>query len=119
MGSAPRKKSEAVRTSELPAAASVSGKWAWLAGLAVVVLFAAQLWAYFGQGYYAGVDEATYFVTAKSLALHNSPAVHSSDPLAFLPANLNEVRPGVFYQKYPIGFPLLVAAGYKAGGQLG
>jgi 4-amino-4-deoxy-L-arabinose transferase-like glycosyltransferase len=45
--------------------------------------------------------------------------VQNPDPLVFMPANMNEVRPGVFYQKYPIGFPLLVAIGYKVGGQLG
>ena len=30
-----------------------------------------------------------------------------------------EVRPGEFYQKYPIGYPLLVAAGYLLGGESG
>jgi hypothetical protein len=92
---------------------------AWVAALAILAIFIAQLWAYFAQGYYAGVDEATYFLTAKTLATHNAPAVHSPDPLMFMPANMNELRPGVFYQKYPIGFPPLVAIGYKIAGPLG
>ena len=96
-----------------------SFRWIILGGAAVELIFIAQLWIYFVPSYYAGVDEATYFLTAKSLATHHTPAVHSPDPLVFMPANLNEVRPGVFYQKYPIGFPLLVAIGYKLGGVTG
>ncbi|HXE56014.1 MAG TPA: glycosyltransferase family 39 protein, partial [Tepidisphaeraceae bacterium] len=93
--------------------------WPWIAAALVVLIFVAQLWAYFAQAYYAGIDEATYFLTAKSMVVHHSPEVISPDPLIFVPGNMNEIRPGFFVQKYPIGFPLLVAIGYQVGGQLG
>jgi hypothetical protein len=118
MASLTRKKPDRQAQADRPAAAAPVQLF-WIAALAILAIFIAQLWAYFTQGYYAGVDEATYFLTAKALAIHNSPAVHSADPLLFMPANMNELRPGVFYQKYPIGFPLLVAIGYKIAGQLG
>ena len=118
MASVTQKKARPQVNLDRPAAATPLPLF-WIAAVAVLLIFAAQLWAYFTQGYYAGVDEATYFLTAKALATHNSPAVHSPDPLLFMPANMNELRPGVFYEKYPIGFPLLVSVGYKIAGQLG
>lgn len=87
--------------------------------LGILVVAALRIWVYFAPAYYAGVDEASYFLTAKALATTLSPAIHSPDPLLFVPAYMVEVEPGVFYQKYPIGYPLLLAGGYLLGGPTG
>jgi len=80
-------------------------------GLAILVMS----WWYV-PGYGAGVDEASYFLAAKGLATHFDPAYYNDDPLVFVPENMVEARPGVFYPKYPIGYPLLCAIAYRIGG---
>lgn len=87
--------------------------------IGILTIAGLRIWVYFAPAYRAGVDEATYFLTAKALATTGSPAVHSPDPLRFVPNYMVEVEPGVFYQKYPIGYPLLLAGGYLLNGPMG
>ena len=88
--------------------------------LALVLAFSALLlWWGFIPNYGAGVDEASYFLAGKGLAAHADPAYHNPDPTVFVPENMIETRPGWFYPKYPIGYPLLCAAAYRAGMGIG
>lgn len=66
----------------------------------------------------AEADAACYLLTAKNIATHADPAHISPDPLVFVPEHMVEVRPGVFYPIYPIGYPALCALAYAVGGPL-
>jgi hypothetical protein len=87
-----------------------------LALLLILALASAVLYFWYEPNFGAGADEASYLLAAKSLALHGTPAYHNPDPLLFVPKNMVEPRPGVYYPIYPIGYPLLAAAGYLLGG---
>ena len=43
----------------------------------------------------------------------------SSNPAVFVPENMVEAKPGLFYPIYPIGYPLLCAVAYWLGGAEG
>jgi len=87
-------------------------------GIALYV-FVMQLMIYYVPAYSAGSDESAYFLTAKSIAQRGESGFRCDNPLLFVSECMVEVRPGVFEQKYPIGFPLLLAAGYKLDGITG
>lgn len=91
-----------------------------LIGTAIAMyVFVMQLMIYYVPAYSAGSDESAYFLTAKSIAQRGESSFRCDNPLLFVSECMVEVRPGVFEQKYPIGFPLLLAAGYKLGGITG
>ena len=66
--------------------------------------------------YYGSVDEASYLLQARQIATQGLGPWHSADPAAYMPDNFLEVRPGEWYSKYPVGYPLLLAALYRLGG---
>ena len=88
--------------------------------LALICAFSALLlwWGYI-PNYGAGGDESCYFLAGKGLARHGEPALYNPDPTVFVPEYMIETRPGWFYPKYPIGYPLLCAAAYRAGMVMG
>ncbi len=63
-----------------------------------------------------GVDESGYVVSGRRLAVAGDLAQRTSDPFEFVSGNSVETEPGVYYAKYPIGYPALVAVAYKLGG---
>jgi 4-amino-4-deoxy-L-arabinose transferase-like glycosyltransferase len=85
----------------------------------ILILASLVLWSWYVPGYGAGVDEASCLLGAKGLATRIDPAYTSPDPTLFVPENMIESRPGVFYPTYPIGYPLLAAVGYRLGGPEG
>jgi hypothetical protein len=62
------------------------------------------------------VDENGYMLTAKRLAVNGDIAKRTSDPYEFVSENWPQTANGVFYAKYPIGYPLLCAVAYRLGG---
>jgi hypothetical protein len=105
--------------SKIDSAADVPARYVPVALIIILVLASLVLAAGYMPNYGAGVDEASYFLAAKGLALHGDPAYHNPDPMVFVPENMVETRPGWFYPKYPIGYPLLGALAYRAGMWLG
>lgn len=103
-------------TSTISSTSVGHSRYALAGSLMVVLLLASGLlyWFYFPAC--GGVDEASYLLTAKGLAERGDPAYYAPDPTIFVPENMVEVRPGVFCQKYPIGYPLLVSVAYRLGG---
>jgi len=81
--------------------------------LATTALF---IRAYYFPGYYSGVDESSYLVSAKSFATTGSFGHVIADPFHFASENMVETAPGVFYTKYPPGYPFLCAIAYRLGG---
>jgi hypothetical protein len=67
----------------------------------------------------AEADATCYLLTAKNLATHGDAAHLSPDPAVFVPEHMVEVRPGVFYPIYPIGYPALCALAYLGQGPAG
>lgn len=89
----------------------------WLGVALVLCLLWRALGFFYHPAYFYGIDESGYLVPAKGLALRGDPAKHTLDsPLEFVGENMVEARPGVFYGKYPIGYPLLCAIAYRLGG---
>lgn len=87
--------------------------------IGILVAAAMRIGTFFTPGFYPGVDESTYFLTARALATTGSAAIHSPDPLLFVPSMFIETEPGTFSIKYPIGYPLLVTVGYLVAGPMG
>lgn len=66
---------------------------------------------------YQGVDENGYIITARLMATqHGNPAKCVGDPYEFVSGNMVENREGIYYAKYPIGYPALCAVAYRIGG---
>lgn len=87
----------------------------WLAAVLVTVLCALLLAGYHVPTF-EGTDENGYLLTGKRLATSGDIAKRTTDPFEFVSGNWVETQPGVFYAKYPIGYPLLVAVAYRFGG---
>ena len=68
---------------------------------------------------YEGVDENGYILTAKRLALTGDGTKHTDHPLEYVSENVVQVDDGVFYAKYPLGYPWLCALAYRLGGPTG
>ena len=91
-------------------------KWGELAAaLGVVVLFVVMLAGFFVPTY-EGTDENGYMLTGKRLAAKSDVAKRTSDPYEFISGNWVEAQPGIYYAKYPVGYPALVALAYRLGG---
>lgn len=87
----------------------------WLAAVLVTVLCALLLAGYHVPTF-EGTDENGYLLIGKRLATSGDIAKRTTDPFEFVSGNWVETQPGVFYAKYPIGYPLLVAVAYRFGG---
>jgi 4-amino-4-deoxy-L-arabinose transferase-like glycosyltransferase len=61
-------------------------------------------------------DENALMVTAAALAESGSPAIVLDHPLRYASLQLVEGEGGALYAKYGIGYPLLAALAWKAGG---
>jgi 4-amino-4-deoxy-L-arabinose transferase-like glycosyltransferase len=100
-----------------PAHSPLARHWAVL-GLLVVAAFVLLIesqWLLPNAG--AEADAACYLLTGKNLTTQAGEAAHfSPDPLVFVPEHMAEVRPGVFYPIYPIGYPALCSLAYWIGG---
>jgi hypothetical protein len=82
----------------------------------IVALYGVMLREYAVPAY-QGVDENGYMITAKLLATqHGNPAKCTGDPYEFVSGNMVENQQGVYYAKYPIGYPMLCALAYRLGG---
>ena len=91
--------------------------FSWLGVALVLCLLLRAVCFFYAPAYFYGIDEGGYLVPAKGLALHGNPAKHTLDsPVEFVGENMVEARPGVFYGKYPIGYPLLCAVAHRLGG---
>ncbi len=91
----------------------------WFEGVAiggVLALFVVMLAGYFVPTY-EGTDENGYLLTGKRLAVAGDMAKRTSDPFEFISGNWVETQPGVYYAKYPIGYPALLALAYRLGGE--
>jgi hypothetical protein len=84
----------------------------------LVIAFAIQCY-WFMPSVGAEADAACYLLTAKNMATHGDPAHQSPDPAVFVPEHMVEVRPGVYYPIYPVGYPALCALAYAAAGPYG
>jgi len=96
----------------------LSMMWKWGeqgAAFAVAALFVALLAGFFVPTY-DGTDENGYMLTGKRLATAGDAAKRTSDPYEFISGNWVEAREGVYYAKYPVGYPALVALAYRWGG---
>ena len=88
---------------------------AWLATAAVVALFGVLMVGYFVPAY-EGTDQNGYFCSARRLALTGSAAKYTAHPLEYVTGNVVKTGPGLFYAKYPLGYPWLCAVAYRLGG---
>ena len=89
-----------------------------LAGLAtavVVALFGLVMAGFFVPAY-EGTDENGYLGAARRLAVTGSAAKATVHPLEHVSGNMVQTGPGLFYAKYPLGYPWLCAAAYRVGG---
>ncbi|MEI6085304.1 MAG: glycosyltransferase family 39 protein, partial [Verrucomicrobiota bacterium] len=95
-----------------------SSRYDWLAGwaAAVVVGFFGVLLAGFYVPAYNGTDENGYMCSARRIALTGNSAKYTAHPLEFVSHNVVQVEAGIFYAKYPLGYPWLCAAAYRLGG---
>ncbi len=84
--------------------------------LAAVVALCCALYSGYYVAYYQGTDENGYLLTAKRLALHGDIAKRTADQNEFVSGNWVEAKDGVYYAKYPIGYPLLCTLALKFGG---
>ena len=98
--------------------ASGSLRFSTIALLATVALSCALMAGYFVPAY-EGVDENGYILTAKRLALTGDGTKHTDHPLEYVSENVVQVDDGVFYAKYPLGYPWLCALAYRLGGPTG
>ena len=85
------------------------------AGLLVLGLFGLLMAGFFVPAY-NGVDENGYLCAARRMALTGDSAKYTVHPLESVSENVVQVRPGVFYPKYPLGYPWLAALAYWFGG---
>ncbi len=85
--------------------------------LGILAFFYLEVAANYAPGYYAGVDQHAYLMTAKSLATRGSFARHISDPYQFTSEDMIQVAPLMCYPKVSIGYPMICAAAYLAGGR--
>ncbi|MDD2707617.1 MAG: hypothetical protein PHV34_06365 [Verrucomicrobiae bacterium] len=84
--------------------------------LALTGLFAVYL-SFFYVPAYQGVDENGYIITAKLMAQHRGIAGKcSADAYEFVSGNMVEGRDGVYFAKYPIGYPMLCVGAIRLGG---
>ena len=86
-----------------------------LASVAVVALFGLFMAGYFVPAY-EGTDQNGYLCSARRMALTGSAAKHTAHPLEYVTGNVVKTGPGLFYAKYPLGYPWLGAAAYQLGG---
>jgi 4-amino-4-deoxy-L-arabinose transferase-like glycosyltransferase len=101
-----------------PAASSIPdlpSRYVILSLLTIFSLTILILYWWYIPNYGAGADEASYLLTAKSLATTLNPAHLSPDQAVFVPENMIEARPGVFFAKYSPGYPILCALLYALG----
>ena len=89
--------------------------YAWLAALLVVVLFGALLAGYFVPAS-EGVDQNGYICAARRLALTGSAAKYIAHPLEYVSDNVVQTGAGLYYPKYPLGYPWLCAFAWRLGG---
>ena len=93
----------------------LSGKISTVALLATVALSCALMAGYYVPAF-DGVDENGYILTAKRLALTGDGTKHTDHPLEHVSENVVQVDEGLFYAKYPLGYPWLCALAYRLGG---
>jgi 4-amino-4-deoxy-L-arabinose transferase-like glycosyltransferase len=93
-----------------------SGFFGAVALLAIVGFFAALMAGFYVPAF-DGIDENGYLVAARNLALHGDSAKHTDNQFQYVSENIVQVRDGVFYAKYPLGYPALCAAAYNLGGE--
>jgi hypothetical protein len=95
-----------------------SVRFSTVALLATVALSCALMAGYFVPAY-DGVDENGYLLTAKRLALTGDGTKYTGHPLEHVSENVVQIGEGMFYAKYPLGYPWLCALGYRIGGPAG
>ena len=66
---------------------------------------------------FASADQNGYLLLARRFAETGDAAQYTSDPFEFVSGNSVQVSPGVYYGKYPSGYPLLCVVAYWLGGQ--
>ena len=86
-----------------------------LATAAVVALFGLFMAGYFVPAY-EGTDQNGYLCSARRIALTGSAAKHTAHSLEYVTGNVVKTGPGLFYAKYPLGYPWLCAAAYRLCG---
>ncbi|MCG3150057.1 MAG: hypothetical protein PCFJNLEI_03524 [Verrucomicrobiae bacterium] len=86
-----------------------------LAVALMVALFAAILAAFYVPAY-EGVDQNAYLCSARRLVLTGSTAKHTAHPLEYVSDNMVQTGEGVYYPKYPLGYPWLCAVAYRLAG---
>jgi 4-amino-4-deoxy-L-arabinose transferase-like glycosyltransferase len=82
--------------------------------LGVLSLFVA--WASVAAIPWEEADENALVATAARIASNGDAAIPNDHPLRYSSLQLVENQTGTLYSKYPIGYPLLVAAAWKVGG---
>lgn len=85
--------------------------------LGILVIFGAVVLSLHASAFaVTDCDTLAFLRTARGLATRGDPSQRTSDPFELVGEQMVEAREGVFYSKYPIGYPLLCAAAYVVGG---